>query len=375
VTEAITGADLVMWQIAVASGLPLPLAQDELVVRGHAIEARLYGEDPAHDFLPATGLIHRFGSVPRSGLRIDAGVADGSVITPHYDPMLAKVISHAPTRELAASILSDGLARMTLHAPVTNRDSLVAILRSRSFLSGETTTSFLDEHVDLLSPVLPEADEQRHALAVAYAVAVDDAPDEAVPLGWRNVPAAPEFVTLLRRGAAEFVSVLIDRGRDGDRVRLSRSVDVPYAGVFSAPSVELPSAEAVVERLDSGVVVVARIDSVAARCAVARYGDEVFVDDGRHATAWSVSPRFADHSLDAAGHGPSTSVPGTITAVAVAAGDAVIAGQTLVMLEAMKMEHRIIADHDGVISRVLVEVGHSVDAHTVVVEFDEDEAS
>jgi propionyl-CoA carboxylase alpha chain len=152
-------------------------------------------------------------------------------------------------------------------------------------------------------------------------------------------------------------------------------VDVPYAGVFSAPSVELPSAEAVVERLDSGVVVVARIDSVAARCAVARYGDEVFVDDGRHATAWSVSPRFADHSLDAAGHGPSTSVPGTITAVAVAAGDAVIAGQTLVMLEAMKMEHRIIADHDGVISRVLVEVGHSVDAHTVVVEFDEDEAS
>ncbi len=378
VTEAITGADLVMWQIVVASGLPLPVAQDELVVRGHAIEARLYAEDPAHDYLPATGVIHRFGSAPRSGLRIDAGVADGSVITPHYDPMLAKVISHATTRELAASILSDGLARMTLHAPVTNRDSLAAILRSPSFLSGATTTSFLDEHADLLAPVLPEADEQRHALAVAYAIAADEAPADAVPLGWRNVPAAPEFVTLHRRGAEEFVTVLVEGGRDGDRVRLSRTEDVPYAGVFSSPSLDLPAAEAVVERTESGAVVVVRIDGVAARCSVARYGDEVFVDDGRHATAWTVSPRFADHSLDAAGHGPSTSVPGTITAVAVAAGDAVVAGQTLVMLEAMKMEHRIIADHAGIVSRVLVEVGQSVDAHTVVVEFVElvgDEAS
>ncbi|MDI1290461.1 MAG: biotin/lipoyl-binding protein, partial [bacterium] len=106
-----------------------------------------------------------------------------------------------------------------------------------------------------------------------------------------------------------------------------------------------------------------------------RYGDEVFVDDGLHSTAWTVAPRFADHSLDAAGHGPSSTVPGTITAVAVVAGDAVSAGQTLVMLEAMKMEHRIIADHDGVIARVLVEVGQSVDAHTVVVEFAEGDES
>ena len=123
------------------------------------------------------------------------------------------------------------------------------------------------------------------------------------------------------------------------------------------------------------MVVVVEVAGVAARCAVARYGDEVFVDDGLHSSAWTVEPRFADHSLDAAGHGPSTTVPGTITAVSVAPGDAVVAGQTLVMLEAMKMEHRILADVDGIIATVLVDVGQSVEAHTVVVEFADEEAS
>ena len=116
VTEEITGVDLVAWQIAVAQGDPLPLSQDEVVATGHAIEARLYAEDPAHDYRPATGLIHRFAADTRTGsrhvLRLDSGVGDGSIITPHYDPMLAKVISHAPSRTIAAGVLADGLARM-----------------------------------------------------------------------------------------------------------------------------------------------------------------------------------------------------------------------------------------------------------------------
>ena len=375
VTEEITGADLVMWQIAVASGLPLPLTQDQIILRGHAIEARLYAEDPAHDYLPATGEVHRFASETRRGLRLDAGVADGSVITPHYDPMLAKVISHAPTRDLAAAILSDGLARMTLHSPVTNRDSLVAILRSAPFLGGDTTTSFLDDHADLLAPVLPDVDEQRHAVAVAYVIAHLDSPGDPIPHAWRNVPAAPQFVTLRRRGSTEFVSVLVDAARGGDRIRLARTDEVPYGGVFSTSTVDLPNARVRVESADATVTAIVEVDAVAAYCVVTRYGDEVFVDDGLHSTAWTVAPRFADHSLDATGHGPSTTVPGTITAVLVAAGDSVTAGQTLVMLEAMKMEHRIIADDDGIVARVLVEAGQSVDAHTVVVEFTEGDVS
>ncbi len=364
VTEAITGTDLVMWQIAVAQGERLPLAQDQLEVRGHAIEARLYAEDPAHDYLPATGVIHRFAVPLRKGLRVDTGVDSGSVISPHYDPMLAKVIAHAPSRALAAAVLADGLAGTTLHGPITNRDSLVEILRSDSFLAGDTTTAFLDQNPGVLDPALSTDDETRHAVAVMFANE-SRGPVSPVPLAWTNVPAASQFLTLRRRGAAQFITVLVDHERSSDRMRIARTDDVPYAGVFALDAAELPDARV---RLVEGATVV-DVGGVAARCEVTFYAGAAFVDDGVVSSVWTVEPRFPDHSLDSTGSGPSTTVPGTITAVEVAAGDAVVNGQTLVMLEAMKMEHRIVANIDGVISRVLVEVGQSVDAHTVVVEY------
>ena len=375
VTEEITGIDLVAWQIAVAQGDALPLAQQDIHSTGHAIEARLYAEDPAHGYLPATGVIHAFGVPERTGLRVDSGIASGSVITPHYDPMLAKVIGRAATRDDAAAVLADGLARMALHGPVTNRDSLVAILRSWPFLAGNTTTSFLDEHRAVLDPITCAEDQQRHAIAVAYAIEALDAPIDPVPLAWRNVPAAPEFVTLQRRGREGFLTVLVDRRRGHDRIRLARTTDVPYAGVYAVDADEVHGASARVERSGDEVVAIVEVDGVTARCRVARYGSEVFVDDGVHASAWIVEPRFADHSGDAVGHGAVTPVPGTITAVAVSAGDVVAEGQLLVVLEAMTMEHRIVANVDGIVERVLVEVGQSVDAHAVVVEFTDEEPS
>ncbi len=369
VTEEITGLDLVAWQVRVAQGHALPLVQQDIVARGHAIEARLYAEDPAHDYLPATGLVHAFVADP--ALRTDAGVASGSVISPYYDPMLAKVIAHADTREEAAGRLASGLARMTLHGPVTNRDALVAILRSVPFLAGDTTTSFLEQHTQMLRPIGCAEDRQRHLLAAAYVLLGQDAPDPAVPVGWRNVPATPEFVTLALRGEPGFWTVLVARGRDADRVRLAHTVEDPHGRVFDLASDEVPGASAAVHDPTGGSVTVT-LAGVAATCTVRRYGDALFIDDPIASTACTIAPRFADHSTEAAGHGPSTPVPGTVTVVAVAAGDAVTEGQTLVVLEAMKMEHRIIADVDGTIARVLVEAGQSVDAHTVVVEFADD---
>ena len=376
VTEEITGLDLVAWQLRVAQGHPLPRLQDGITAHGHAIEVRLYAEDPAHDYLPATGTIHAF--VPDPRLRTDAGAASGSVISPFYDPMLAKVIAHGDTRDEAADRLAAGLARMTLHGPVNNRDALVAILRSSAFLAGDTTTAFLDEHPEVLRPAPDEADEQRHAIAVAYALLSHAWPEADPPFGWSNVRATPEFVTLARRGRDGFSTVLVARERGGDRVRIVHTVSDPHGRVFDLTGDEVTQVDAVVavEHADrpapDATTCIVAVDGVTGRCAVTVYGDEVFVDDGLASSAWSVAPRFADHSADAAGHGPSTPVPGTITAVAVGAGDVVTAGQTLVVLEAMKMEHRIAADVDGVIDRVLVEVGQSVDAHTVVVEFAED---
>jgi acetyl/propionyl-CoA carboxylase alpha subunit len=370
VTEMITGLDLVAWQIAVAQGESLPLLQDQILRSGHAIEARLYAEDPAHDYLPATGPILRF-EVPTSAvLRVDSGVVSGSVITPYYDPMLAKVIGFGSTRSVAAGVLADGLGRMTLHGPTTNRDSLVAILRSGAFLAGETTTAFLDEHPEVSRPIGFAEDETRHVVAAAFALATLDAPDETVPLGWRNVPGVPEFVSLAQRGQQGVITVLRDAMRGS--VRIARTESVPYAGVFAVDADELVDVQVRVlaDGPDNAKVHVA-VDGVAARCSVCRYGNHVFVDDGLHSTAWTVEPRFADHSRDAAGHGPATAVPGTITAVQVSAGQVVRAGEVLVILEAMKMEHSIKSDVDGIVERVLVEVGQSVDAHTVVVEFAE----
>ena len=340
VTEAITGLDLVELQLIVAQGERLPVLQGDIDVNGHAIEARLYAEDPANGYLPATGVIHRFEAP--TGIRVDAGVTDGSVITSHYDPMLAKVIAHGSSRTVAAGTLADGLARMVLHAPPTNRDSLVATLRSDAFLAGETTTAFLDLHPEVLDPQPSETDVARHARAAARVTVEDERPDALVPLAWRNVPGQQPTVGLRRRGAASAEQVPVGP----ESVLVARAVD--------------------------GTVVDVTIDGVAAHCRVARYGDEVFVDDGIASTAWQVEPRFPDHSADAAGHGAVTPVPGTVTAVHVRDGDRVEAGQALVVLEAMKMEHRVLAEADGTVARVLVEVGQSVDAHAVVVEFDDD---
>ncbi|MBI1350686.1 MAG: biotin/lipoyl-binding protein [Actinomycetales bacterium] len=326
VTEAITGLDLVELQLLVAQGAPLPFGQADVTASGHAIEARLYAEDPAHGYLPATGRIHRFRPAPDLPLRVDAGVADGSTITAFYDPMLAKVIAHGATRAESARRLARGLAGLELHGPVTNRESLIATLRSSAFLAGATTTAFLDENPEVLSPQVDAADEGRHARALLLAVLEAERPDSRVPLGWRNVPGPSPVVALERRGGGGPLELSLAEARE-DEV-------------------------------------------ITARCRVTRYGDEAFVDDGLVSTAWRVLPRFADPTAEGTAHGAVTPVPGTITAVLVSVGDEVTAGQPLVILEAMKMEHRITADTDGVVARVLVEVGRSVDAHALVVEVD-----
>lgn len=376
VTEEITGQDLVAWQILVAQGQVLPRTQDEIFAAGHAIEARLYAEDPATGDLPATGTIYKFTGNGRSAagqtLRIESGVCDGSVISPYYDPMLAKVISHAPSRQVAAAVLADGLARMTLHGPVTNRDSLVAILRHEAFVAGDTKTTFLDEHPQVRTPSANPHERQRHAIAVAFALEALANPQALVPIGWSNVPAAPQFFTMRARAAADFTNVFIGYSRGGVKVRIAESESVPFRDVFALVAAVIEDVDAHTEVLDdSHAIVTVRIGSLSARCSIARYGDEIFVDDGVINSAWILAPRFADHSADAIGHGPATTMPGTITAVEVAPGDAVVVGQTLVMLEAMKMEHRIISDVDGIVLQVFVEVGQSVDAHLVVVELEE----
>ncbi len=240
VTEAITGIDLVALQISIARGERLPFRQSELEYSGHAIEARLYAEDPAHGYLPATGLIHQFAMDPSVPVRVDTGVAAGSAVTSHYDPMLAKVIAHAATRTAAAGLLAEGLTRMVLHGPVTNRDSLVETLRSPAFLAGETTTAFLDEHPEVLDPQVEQADLDRHALSAAAAVLELERPDALVPIGWRNVSGPLPVVGLVRRGTEEVLDIAVGPQAqvvavDGQRVTVVATVDRRVGEVPSRP--------------------------------------------------------------------------------------------------------------------------------------------
>ena len=212
VTECTTGLDLVELQLLVAAGDELP---SPVLPRGAAVEARLYAEDPAAGWLPATGTLHLL-DVPFShqaftppaldvtprGVRLDAGVEDGSVIGVHYDPMLAKVIAWAPTRAEATAILARALTRARIHGPRTNRDLLVRVLGHPAFAVGDTDTGFLDRHgLDVLGAPLTGPEEER--LAAVAAVLASAARRRAttgalaaLPSGWRNVPTSPQWTVL-----------------------------------------------------------------------------------------------------------------------------------------------------------------------------------
>ena len=354
VTEMVTGLDLVEWQIRVARGERLPLDQASIMRSGHAIEVRLYAEDPARGYLPNTGTVHAF-EVPTE-VRADSGVESGSEVSAYYDPMLAKVIAHAADHMTAAQRLARALRGTTVHGLVTNRDSLVAVVESPRFLSGDTTTAFFDDEPGVLEAAVPGIVLDRHSVALLSAAA---SPVEGVPAGWRNVPAVREHLSVERLGG-ESRTVAYRWTREGVNV----GIHVGEADLYTDEPRDLGDLDV---RLAAPGRADVTIGGVRTRCRVTRYGSLICVDDPLWSTQWHEQPRFAAREAQTGAHGPMTPVPGTVTIVNVAAGDRVTAGQTLVVLEAMKMEHRITADSDGVVIDVLVEAGQSVDAHTVVV--------
>jgi len=353
VTEMVTGLDLVEWQIRVARGESLPRSQEDIAPCGHAIEVRLYAEDPSRGYLPNTGTLECFETP--EGLRVDSGVESGSVVSAYYDPMLAKVIAHAADRPTATAVLARGLRSSRIHGLVTNRESLVAILQSERFVSGDTTTAFLDYEPATLAPEIPAAVLDRHLAAIAAQGGDEVA---GVPRGWRNVPSAPELIGVTPLGADDGPTIAYRETRDG------LSINVVPAGVDAHLDDGRHVGLASVHVTGSRVSVM--LDGVRASHNVAAYADVLCVDDGLWSTQWRIRPRFPDLEAGASAAGPSTPVPGTVTVVEVSPGDRVTAGQTLVVLEAMKMEHRITADTDAIVSEVLVEPGQSVDAHQVV---------
>ena len=348
VTESITGLDLVEWQIRVAQGEVLPVTQDAITTSGHAIEVRLYAEDPANGYLPNTGDLRVFDVHPADGIRVDTGFVTGDAVTANYDPMLAKVIAHGPTRAQTADRLATYLRRAGVEGVVTNKDSLAAVLSEPDFLAGSTTTDYLDNHPEVAAP---EVDTVRHALGV---LAVRDVDGPVAPAGWRNVAAAPEWLQVLIAGRLVTLRWLREAG--GMRVQT----------VDGDPLLGDASEVGLVQLTPTTV----EIDGVLTPVSVTGSDHGTVTVDGL-TLAFEVLPRFDENAHSADGNGPTTPVPGTVTDVRVAEGDEVTAGQILVVLEAMKMEHTITADADGVVAAVHVRSGQSVDAHQIVVTLEE----
>jgi acetyl/propionyl-CoA carboxylase alpha subunit len=377
VTEMVTGLDLVALQIAVAEGRPLPPEVLHAELSGHAIEARLYAEDAAAGYLPATGTLRRFQIPDLPGVRVDAGVRDGSVVGVHYDPMLAKVIAHAPTREQAARLLARALAQARLHGVVTNRDLLTGILRETEFLDGHTDTGYLTRHhpSDLMA-----ADPRRdtvHALAVALADQAarrSEAPVlGAAPSGWRNVPNGPQQVSYQAGEMVLAVEYRITRDRADVSVRGDAPGAVAPAGASGgvAPARAPVPPMSVLLRACTPDLVDMELDGVRRRVRVDRDGPARYADSALGASTLTELPRFPELATEAVPGSLTAPMPGTVVRVEAWPGDAVRAGQVLIVLEAMKMEHSVCAPRDGTLAQLNVSAGQSVDQGTVLVVVDD----
>ncbi|MQA84283.1 MAG: ATP-grasp domain-containing protein [Streptosporangiales bacterium] len=360
VTELVTGLDLVRLQLLVAEGHPLPDEVGEATQRGHAIEARLYAEDPLAGFLPTSGLLHRFRIPETPDVRVDAGVADGSVVGTHYDAMLAKVIARAPARDEACRRLADALARAEIHGVTTNRDLLVAILREDEFRAGRTDTAYLARHdpARLGAPSCDPLTLRLHAAAVALAGQGERRAAAPVlrtaPSGWRNNPSD------LQRDAYLAKETQIEVG-----YRLYGGRTVVEVDGEPLPGVQILDAAADAVHLE--------VDGVRRRVGVHRAGGAVYVDSPLGSSVLTEVERFPDPEAARAVGSLHAPMPGTVVAVLIEPGDRVSAGQGLVVLEAMKMQHTVHAPDDGVVTEVRVSAGDQVDADAVLAVVGEDE--
>ncbi|MFD5491024.1 biotin carboxylase N-terminal domain-containing protein [Streptomyces virginiae] len=331
VTEAVFGLDLVALQLRVAEGAALPLTPPQPT--GHAVEARLYAEDPAQDWRPQTGVLHTL-DIPGQ-VRIDTGFTGGDTVGIHYDPMLAKVVAHAPTRAEAVRALAHALAGARIHGLTTNRELLVGSLRHPEFGAAQLDTGFYDRHLAALTETAPDAGTAALAAALAEAAPAPDAPLAARLGGWRNVRSQPQTRRYTSAGT---------------------EYEVQYHPV-DHPGIRVLSAERHLVTLE--------VDGIRRMFHVKRNSNntEVYVDSALGAHTLTPVPRFPDPQDRTEPGSLLAPMPGTVVRVAdgLAPGSHVTAGQPLLWLEAMKMEHRILAPASGTLTALHAVTGQQVE--------------
>ncbi|AWM28325.1 acetyl/propionyl/methylcrotonyl-CoA carboxylase subunit alpha [Sinorhizobium fredii] len=358
VTEAITGLDLVEWQLRVAAGEPLPKKQSDITIDGWSFEARIYAEDPAKRFLPAIGRLKHL-HFPDGNVRIDSGVRQGDMVTPYYDPLIAKLIVHGPNRSAALGQLQAALKECRIGGTVTNLDFLIRLTEDPEFRSGRPDTGLIDREIErLTAPTAPDDDALALAAIVATGVLEPAAKgDPWTSLGyWQIWGDAQRTITVEHEGSRS-TATLKARGRDQFAV---------HAGSSTLPVL-------VLDRFEGG----ARLE-VAGQKRVLR-----FTRDGETLTLFLGGRNLVFHMPDSLSGGHSSEIaedeliapmPGLIKLVRVGAGEAVAKGQPLVVMEAMKMELTLSATRQGKVASVHVAEGAQVSEGTVLVKLDEEAA-
>ena len=380
VTEAVTGLDLVREQLLVSSGHPLSFDQSDLSIEGHAIEARLYAEDPATGFLPQTGTILDWEPAGDPAVRWDSGVEKPSNVGVEFDPMLAKVIAHAPTRTEAARRLALALERSRIRGITTNRDFLVAALRSDSFLAGDTTTtSFIERSGVALRREVSTEELRIATVAAALADREETLASRPVlrtfPPGWRNTPMPPETRTYEHAG--EDLTVSYRTNRDGTLDVDGRTVTVHSThggwvefGVVDGWGGDHPGP--VLGTTDQAARPPRPRPRSRHRVHVFKAGADVWVQGPDGDVRLTSRPRFPEAERAAAVPGGLTApMPGKVIAVNVRFGDSVQEGDLLMIVEAMKMEHRVLAPHAGAVGEVRAHVGDQVNGGDLLVVIEE----
>ena len=365
VTEMVTGLDLVEWQLRIAAGEPLAFSQDDIAAAGHAVEARLYAEDPTRGFLPQTGrLAHLAFPEGRPGLRIDSGVETGDEITPFYDPMIAKLVAWGEDRERARLTLADALADTRIAGLNTNLFFLEALLRHSAFAQGELDTHFIEMH-DAAAIESPTGDLA--AIRALAAAAILE--DRAGRLRSRQQVASDRFSPWGRGGAWRL------NGEGRDRLDLNDNGEtVTYEVSYTGGGYRLEDGEravsvsGVARGTDGGLT--AEIDGRRQSGAVIADGSRltVFLDGARREILLE-EPGAAAMSAEIGGGRLTSPMPGTVVRVLVEAGQTVTRDTPLIVLEAMKMEHTIAAPADGTVESLPFAVGDRVEEGVELVGF------
>jgi 3-methylcrotonyl-CoA carboxylase alpha subunit len=363
VTEAITGLDLVELQLRVAAGEPLPFRQKDLRIDGHAFEARLYAEDVGKGFLPATGRLTHLAfpeatSFTRGPVRIDSGVRTGDEISPWYDPMIAKVIVHGPDRAAALSLLATTLDRCQIAGCTTNRDVLVALARHDGFRSGQVDTGLIARDLELLTIAAPQPPEAPALAALAALNLLDPSGDDDPwdrRTGWRAWGRGESHATL-HQGERN-LSLRIAHLGTGEFHVTGSGIDLGLTLLDGRPDAL---------RFAAG--------GLQATAQIHRSGDRISVFLGGRMHEFTLPDPLDTATHDAPGSSAILApMPGLVSRLATRAGDRVSKGTSLLVLEAMKMEHSLTAPRDGVVAEVLVVAGEQVADGTLLIRLEDED--